>query len=228
MIVQRAGDVIPQIVGPAGAARAGDEAVPDADALPALRHADREARGRGDAPLPEPGVPLARARDADQLGAGARPTSRASASSSSAGSGSSGSCARCPELYRLTKEQLLELDGFGEISRRNAIDAIEASKADPVPARPLRAQHPRRRLGDGAEPRAPLRHRSTRCSTATPGGARRVRGHRPRARRGDRRVVRRRGQPPARRGAARRSGCSFEADEERPAGRGPAHRARST
>jgi DNA ligase (NAD+) len=33
-----------------------------------------------------------------------------------------------PDLYRLTKEQLLELDGFGEISATNAIDAIQASK----------------------------------------------------------------------------------------------------
>jgi DNA ligase (NAD+) len=33
-----------------------------------------------------------------------------------------------PELYRLTKEQLLELDGFGEISATNAIEQIEASR----------------------------------------------------------------------------------------------------
>jgi len=36
-----------------------------------------------------------------------------------------------PELYRLTKEQLLELDGFAEISASNAISAIEASKQIP-------------------------------------------------------------------------------------------------
>ncbi len=36
-----------------------------------------------------------------------------------------------PELYRLTKEQLLELDGFGETSATNAITSIEASKAIP-------------------------------------------------------------------------------------------------
>ena len=36
-----------------------------------------------------------------------------------------------PELYRLTKEQLLELDGFAEISATNAINAIEASKQIP-------------------------------------------------------------------------------------------------
>ncbi len=33
-----------------------------------------------------------------------------------------------PDLYRLTKEQLLELEGFGEISATNAIAAIRASK----------------------------------------------------------------------------------------------------
>jgi DNA ligase (NAD+) len=36
-----------------------------------------------------------------------------------------------PELYRLRKEQLLELDGFGEISAANAIAAIEASRETP-------------------------------------------------------------------------------------------------
>ena len=34
-----------------------------------------------------------------------------------------------PELYRLTKEQLTELDGYGEISATNAIESIQASKA---------------------------------------------------------------------------------------------------
>jgi DNA ligase (NAD+) len=36
-----------------------------------------------------------------------------------------------PDLYRLTKAQLLELDGFQEKSATNVIDAIEASKAIP-------------------------------------------------------------------------------------------------
>src|SRR5207302_6259112 len=36
-----------------------------------------------------------------------------------------------PDLYRLTKEQLMELDGYGEISATNAIDSIEASKRVP-------------------------------------------------------------------------------------------------
>jgi DNA ligase (NAD+) len=33
-----------------------------------------------------------------------------------------------PDLYRLTKEQLVELDGYGDLSAQHAVDAIEASK----------------------------------------------------------------------------------------------------
>jgi len=36
-----------------------------------------------------------------------------------------------PDLYRLTKEQLMELEGYGEISATNAIQSIEASKQVP-------------------------------------------------------------------------------------------------
>jgi DNA ligase (NAD+) len=36
-----------------------------------------------------------------------------------------------PDLYRLTPEQLLELDGYGEVSARNAVEAIERSKSQP-------------------------------------------------------------------------------------------------
>jgi DNA ligase (NAD+) len=36
-----------------------------------------------------------------------------------------------PELYRLTKEQLMELEGYAEISATNAIESIQASKAVP-------------------------------------------------------------------------------------------------
>ena len=68
VIVQRAGDVIPQIVGPARRARAGHEALPDAEEMPTLQDADRQARGRGYAPLPQRRMPVARPRDADQLG----------------------------------------------------------------------------------------------------------------------------------------------------------------
>ena len=36
-----------------------------------------------------------------------------------------------PELYRLTKDQLMELEGYGEISATNAVESIEASKQVP-------------------------------------------------------------------------------------------------
>jgi DNA ligase (NAD+) len=36
-----------------------------------------------------------------------------------------------PDLYRLSKEQLVELDGYGEISAQNAVDSIQASKRIP-------------------------------------------------------------------------------------------------
>jgi DNA ligase (NAD+) len=36
-----------------------------------------------------------------------------------------------PQLYRLAAEQLLELEGFGEVSANNAIASIQASKAIP-------------------------------------------------------------------------------------------------
>ena len=42
-----------------------------------------------------------------------------------------------PDLYRLTAEQLLELDGFAEVSAANAIEAIQASKRTATFARVL-------------------------------------------------------------------------------------------
>ncbi len=36
-----------------------------------------------------------------------------------------------PDLYRLTKEQLMEVEGYGDISATNAIESIEASKQVP-------------------------------------------------------------------------------------------------
>ena len=96
VIVQRAGDVIPQIVGPAGGVhQPGTKQFRMPKQLPALRRGRRQARGRGDAPLPEPRVPVARPGDADQLDA-ASPTSTASASRRSASSGTRASCARSP------------------------------------------------------------------------------------------------------------------------------------
>ena len=127
VIVQRAGDVIPQIVGPAGAHRRGTKEFRMPERCPLCDTPSREAGGRGDAPLPQPRLPVARPRDADQLG-------RRAGDIDGVGEQTirvlwdKGLVRSLPDLYRLTKEQLLELDGFAEISATNAIDQIEASR----------------------------------------------------------------------------------------------------
>ena len=54
-----------------------------------------------------------------------------------------------PDLYRLTKEQLLELDGFQEKSRLERDRSDPGARGAAARPRPLRAQHPGRRLGHG-------------------------------------------------------------------------------
>jgi DNA ligase (NAD+) len=130
VIVQRAGDVIPQIVGPAGRHRpgtkpftmpthcplCGTEVVkPEGEAM--HRCPNRACPSRG---LESLNNWVMAAADID--GVGEQTVRRL---------WDIGLVRSVPELYRLTPEQLLELDGFGEISARNAVEAIQASKAVP-------------------------------------------------------------------------------------------------
>ena len=78
---------------PGAPARKGLAPLPDAQEVPALRGGDRQARGRGHAPLPEPEMRVARPGDAHQLGLGHRRRRRAG---HPAGSGARGSSRRCP------------------------------------------------------------------------------------------------------------------------------------
>ena len=96
VIVQRAGDVIPQVVGPAGEHRPGTVDWKMPTHCPLCGVDGRQARRRGEAPLPEPRLPLARARDPDPLGQRRDGHRGRRASSSSASSGTKGSSARCP------------------------------------------------------------------------------------------------------------------------------------
>ena len=106
-----------------------------------------------------------------------------------------------PDLYRLTKEQLLELEGFAEISATAAIDAIEASKQVPFSRVLLGlnigkvgwvlAQNLARHFGD-----------VDRLMSATQEEVEAVEGYRPRPRGDRRRVVRGRPEPRARPGVA--------------------------
>jgi DNA ligase (NAD+) len=130
VIVQRAGDVIPQIVGPAGAHRPGtkpfkmpakcplcgaDVVKPEGEAM--HRCPNRACPSRGLESL----INWVQAA-ADIEGVGEQSIRRL---------WELGLVRSLPELYRLTKERLMELDGYAEISATNAIDSIEASKGVP-------------------------------------------------------------------------------------------------
>jgi DNA ligase (NAD+) len=130
VIVQRAGDVIPQIVGPAGAHRKGtkpfkmpthcplcgaDVVKPEGEAM--HRCPNRACPSRGLETLNNWVMAAA-----DIEGVGEQLVRRL---------WDLGLVRSLPDLYRLTKEQLLELDGFQEKSASNVIASIEASKAIP-------------------------------------------------------------------------------------------------
>jgi DNA ligase (NAD+) len=127
VIVQRAGDVIPQVVGPAGPHRRGTKEFrmpaecplcgttivkPEGEAM--HRCPNRACPSRGletlitwvEGPADIDGVGEQTVRTLWQKGL----------------------VRSLPDLYRLQKEQLLELEGFGEISATNAIEQIEASR----------------------------------------------------------------------------------------------------
>lgn len=127
VVVQRAGDVIPQVVGPAGKHQRGtkpfkmpatcplcgaDIVKPEGEAM--HRCPNRACPSRGLESL----INWVQAA-ADIEGVGEQSVRRL---------WELGLVRSVPELYRLTKEQLMELDGYGEISATNAIASIEASR----------------------------------------------------------------------------------------------------
>jgi DNA ligase (NAD+) len=128
VIVQRAGDVIPQVVGPVlphakGTRRfkmpkncplCGAEIVkPEGEAM--HRCPNRACPSRGLESL----INWVQAA-ADIEGVGEQSVRRL---------WDLGLVRSLPDLYRLTKDQLMELDGYGEISATKAIESIQASKS---------------------------------------------------------------------------------------------------
>ena len=118
VIVQRAGDVIPQIVGPAGPHAKGHEAVP------ACR---RSARFAGQTIVKPEGEAMHRCPNRACPSRGLETLINwVMAAADIDGVGEQlvrrlwdlGLVRSLPDLYRLTKEQLLELDGFQEIAAR--------------------------------------------------------------------------------------------------------------
>ncbi len=127
VIVQRAGDVIPQVVGPAGPHRRGTREFRMPTHCPVCGTKIVKPEGEAMHRCPNrvcPSRGLETLIDwvygpADIEGVGEK-TMRTL--------WEKGLVRSLPDLYRLRKEQLLELDGFGEISATNAIEQIEASR----------------------------------------------------------------------------------------------------
>jgi DNA ligase (NAD+) len=130
VVVQRAGDVIPQIVGPAGAHRRGTKPFAMPANCPLCGTAVVKPEGEVMHRCPNRACP---SRGLESL------INWVQAAADIEGVGEQlvrrlwelGLVRSLPELYRLTKEELLELDGFAEVSATNAITAIQASKAIP-------------------------------------------------------------------------------------------------
>ena len=130
VIIQRAGDVIPQIVGPAGAHRRGTKPFRMPSHCPLCGTEIVKPEGEAMHRCPNRACP---SRGLESL------INWVQAAADIDGVGEQlvrrlwelGLVRSLPELYRLTKEQLLELDGFAEISATNTVNAIEASKQIP-------------------------------------------------------------------------------------------------
>jgi DNA ligase (NAD+) len=130
VIVQRAGDVIPQIVGPAGKHAKGTKEFRMPERCPLCDAEIVKPEGEVMHRCPNRACP---SRGLETL------NNWVMAAMDIEGVGEQfvrrlwdqGLLRSMPDLYRLTAEQLMELDGYAEISARNAVDAIQLSKAQP-------------------------------------------------------------------------------------------------
>ena len=130
VVVQRAGDVIPQIVGPAGEHQPGTKPFKMPKQCPLCGAEIVKPEGEAMHRCPNKACP---SRGLESL------INWVQAAADIEGVGEQsvrlfwelGLVRSVPELYRLTKEQLLDVEGFGEISATNAVASIEASKQVP-------------------------------------------------------------------------------------------------
>jgi DNA ligase (NAD+) len=130
VVVQRAGDVIPQIVGPAGEHQPGTKRFKMPKKCPLCGADIVKPEGEAMHRCPNKACPSRGLESlinwvqaaADIEGVGEQSVRRL---------WELGLVRSVPELYRLTKEQLMELEGYGEISATNAVESIAASKQVP-------------------------------------------------------------------------------------------------
>jgi DNA ligase (NAD+) len=129
VIVQRAGDVIPQIVGPAGEHRRGTKPFKMPSECPLCGAEIVKPEGEAMHRCPNRACPSRGLESlinwvqaaADIEGVGEQSIRRL---------WDLGLVRSIPDLYRLTKEQLMELEGYAEISAGKAIESIQQSKQD--------------------------------------------------------------------------------------------------
>jgi DNA ligase (NAD+) len=130
VIVQRAGDVIPQIVGPAGPHQPGTKPFKMPAKCPLCGAGIVKPEGEAMHRCPNRACPSRGLESlinwvqaaADIEGVGEQSVRRL---------WELGLVRSIPDLYRLTKEQLMELEGYAEISATNAMESIQASKQVP-------------------------------------------------------------------------------------------------
>lgn len=130
VIVQRAGDVIPQVVGPAGPHAEGTKEFRMPERCPLCGEPVVKPEGEVMHRCPNRACP---SRGLETL------INWVTAAMDIEGVGeqfvrrlwSEGLLRSMPDLYRLTPTDLMELDGYGEISAQNAAAAIELSKQQP-------------------------------------------------------------------------------------------------
>jgi DNA ligase (NAD+) len=130
VIVQRAGDVIPQVVGPVLPHRRGTKPFRMPEKCPLCGAGIVKPEGEAMHRCPNRACPSRGLESlinwvqaaADIEGVGEQSVRRL---------WELGLVRSLPDLYRLTKEQLMELDGYGEISASKAIQSIQASKQIP-------------------------------------------------------------------------------------------------
>ena len=130
VIVQRAGDVIPQVVGPSGAHLPGTKPFRMPQRCPLCGAKVERPEGEVMHRCPNRACP---SRGLETL------INWVTAAMDIEGVGEQfvrrlwdeGMLRSMPDLYRLTAEQLTELEGYGEISAGNAVEAIQRSKDQP-------------------------------------------------------------------------------------------------
>ena len=196
VIVQRAGEVIPQVIGPVLSKRPPDAAAVLAcrPTCPELRLAGRPARGRGDGVLqrrhrrlPGPALAAGCKQYVSPRRDGHRPGRREAALQSLMQAGLVNDPA---DLYSLTKEQLVALDRMADKSAQNVLDSIEASKQRPL-YRLIWGLNIRHVGEKAAQLLAGALRLDGRHHERLRGGRQRHRGHRPDHREEHRRLLRR-------------------------------------